>query len=240
MKKIILTLLLVWFSTQINAQINELGVFVGGSNYVGDIGASTYIRPNAFASGIIYKYNKNPRVAYRASYTNMSISPDDADSSNEVQNFFQSSFRKNISELAVGIEFNFFEYNLAYNGQKSTPYLFVELAAFQYKAAESLAPSVAPIVNLNYDTKRGMAIPFGIGYKTRLFRKLAISFEARIRYTFTDDLDDSLFIKENIIAPSSIEEKAKFNNTKTNDWYMATGVSIVYTFGRPACYSRNR
>lgn len=240
MKKTILTFLLVWFSTQINAQINEIGIFVGGSNYLGDIGSSTYIRPNSFASGIIYKYNKSPRIAYRASYTNMGISPDDSDSSNEVQNFFQNSFKKNISELAVGIEFNFFEYNLANRNQKGTPYLFFELAAFQYKVAESLAPSIAPIVDINYDTKRGIAVPFGIGYKTKLFRKLAISFEARIRYTFTDDLDDSLFIKENIIEPSLIEEKAKFNNESTNDWYMATGISIVYTFGRPACYSRNR
>lgn len=240
MKKPLLTFLLIWFSTQVNAQINEIGIFVGGSNYVGDIGASTYIRPNAFASGIIYKYNKSPRLAYRASFTNMAISPDDADSSNKVQNFFQNSFSKNISELAVGIEFNFFEYNLANNGQKGTPYLFFELAAYQYKAAKSIAPSVPPIVNINFQTERGIAVPFGIGYKTSLFRKVAISFEARIRYTFTDDLDDSLFIKENIIEPSSIQEKAKFNNANTNDWYMATGISIVYTFGRPACYSRNR
>jgi hypothetical protein len=240
MKKTFLTFLLVWFSVQINAQINEIGIFLGGSNYVGDIGASTYIRPNSFASGIIYKYNKTPRLAYRASLTNMGINPDDSDSSNEVQNFFQNSFSKNISELAVGIEFNFFEYNLANYRQRSTPYLFFELAAFQYKKAESIAPSVAPTVNINYTTERGIAIPFGIGYKTSLFGKLAISLEARIRYTFTDDLDDGLFIKENIIDPSSIVEKAKFNNPNTNDWYMATGISIVYTFGRPACYSRNR
>lgn len=240
MKKTFLTFLLVWFSVQINAQINELGVFIGGSNYIGDIGASTYLRPNAFASGIIYKYNKTPRIAYRASYTNMGINPDDSDSSNEVQNFFQNSFSKNISELAVGIEFNFFEYNLANRGQTATPYLFVELAAFQYKAAKSIAPSVAPDVAINYENNRGMAIPFGIGYKRSLFGKFAFAIEARIRYTFTDDLDDGLFIKENIIDPSSIVEKAKFNNANTNDWYMATGISIVYTFGRPACYSRNR
>lgn len=236
MKKTILTCLLIWFSTQTQAQINEIGVFLGGSNYVGDIGASAFIKPNAFASGIVYKYNKNPRIAYRATFTKIGINPDDSDATNEIQNSFGNAFRKDIMELAVGLEFNFFEYNLASYQQKSTPYLFVELAAYQFKAAESLLPSVPPKVKLNYTNQRGIAIPFGIGYKRNLFGKLAIALEARIRYTFTDDLDDSVFIKENIIEPSAIVEKAKFNNSNTNDWYMAAGISIVYTFGRPPCY----
>jgi hypothetical protein len=29
-----------------HAQIHEVGVFLGGSNYIGDIGPTTYISPN--------------------------------------------------------------------------------------------------------------------------------------------------------------------------------------------------
>ena len=40
-----------------SAQIHEAGIFVGGSNYIGDIGPTNYILPSNFAGGIIYKYN---------------------------------------------------------------------------------------------------------------------------------------------------------------------------------------
>ena len=44
-----------------NAQTHEFGVFIGGSNYIGDIGSTTYIAPNEPAFGILYKWNKSPR-----------------------------------------------------------------------------------------------------------------------------------------------------------------------------------
>ena len=34
------------------AQIFEIGVFAGGSNFIGDVGATNYISPNQFANGI--------------------------------------------------------------------------------------------------------------------------------------------------------------------------------------------
>jgi len=237
MKKQYLFLLFIGLTNLMNAQVNEIGIFVGGSNYVGDIGSSTFIRPNAPAFGLIYKFNKNPRIAYRATLTSMSIRGNDLDAKNEIRQYFKNSFKKNITELTAGIEFNFFEYNLASRGLTKTPYFILELAAFQYKTAQSLAPSVAPAISINYKSKRGIAIPFGIGYKTKLFDKFAFAIETRIRYTLTDDIDDGLFIKEHILpATTSSNKIEKFNNPKTNDWYMFTGISISYTFGRPPCY----
>jgi len=61
---IILSLLSVNFS---QSQINELGVFVGGSNLIGDVGATNYISPNAPSLGILYKWNKSSRHSWRIS-----------------------------------------------------------------------------------------------------------------------------------------------------------------------------
>jgi hypothetical protein len=55
-----------------HAQIHEVGVFLGGSNY-GDIGPTTYISPNRPAIGVLYKWNKSPRHSYRFSYTQSKI-----------------------------------------------------------------------------------------------------------------------------------------------------------------------
>ncbi|MBP7470610.1 MAG: hypothetical protein KA782_05930, partial [Flavobacterium sp.] len=61
------------FFCKTNAQIHEIGVFLGGSNYVGDVGLTTYIAPNEPAFGILYKWNKSPRHSYRFSYSQSKI-----------------------------------------------------------------------------------------------------------------------------------------------------------------------
>ena len=125
--------------------------------------------------------------------------------------------------MALGFEFNYFEYNLDDYRQTHTPYLLFEIAAFNYKVVtEETSPQ-----NYEYDSKTSFAIPFGIGYKTKLFGDLAIALELRMRYTFEDDID---YNNHEINSLS-------FGNPNSNDWYMLTGISLVYTFGRPACYS---
>lgn len=231
--------ILIAFSTLLNAQVNEVGIWLGGSNLIGDVGSTLFINPNSFASGITYKYNKNPRIAYRIGLTNLSLDLNDADAQNKIQQSFQVSVKKSLTELSAGIEFNFFEYNLASRRQFQTPYFFLGLTALQYKTAKSTSVLVAPNKRVNYENERTLAIPFGIGYKRRLFRNFAFAIETRWQYTFKDNLDDGDFIAENII-PDTFSEKAKFNNNTTNDWYTFTGISLIYTFGRPACYSTPR
>ena len=50
-----------------NAQIYEVGIFAGGSNFIGDVGATNYISPNQVAIGGIFKWNRSPRHSFRAS-----------------------------------------------------------------------------------------------------------------------------------------------------------------------------
>ena len=77
-----------------------------------------------------------------------------------------------------------------------------------------------------YNQKTSYAIPFGIGYKSKLYSTLAFAIETKFRYTFEDDLD---FVSKK--TPNVTIEGTG------NDWYMFTGISLIYTFGRPACFS---
>lgn len=225
-------LVFIWFTNLSNAQLHEVGVSLGGSNYVGDIGNTTLFRPNAPAYGIIYKFNKNPRIAYRASFTSMGIKADNADSHNEIRQLFDTPVDKTIYEFTAGIEFSFFEYKISHWDRARSPYFIFELAMFEYKAATGTAN------NYSYESRVGIALPFGIGYKTQIADHLVLGFEARIRYTYTDDIDDGLFYKEEIIKDHP--EIAKFNNPDTNDWYAFTGLTLTYTFGRPLSYTTKR
>ena len=66
MRKQFSILFFCFFSGYVTAQFHELGAFIGGSNYIGDIGTNKYIHPNSPAFGIIYKWNATDRYSLRA------------------------------------------------------------------------------------------------------------------------------------------------------------------------------
>ena len=80
MKRILVLFFCLIFQNVLIAQINEIGVFMGGSNFIGDVGKTNYVAPNKLAIGILYKWNKSPRHSYRISYIQSTISGNDLDS----------------------------------------------------------------------------------------------------------------------------------------------------------------
>ena len=61
MKKQFFIYFFILISSTVAAQVFEIGLFAGGSNYVGDIGPSYYINPNFPAAGGIAKFNFTPK-----------------------------------------------------------------------------------------------------------------------------------------------------------------------------------
>ncbi len=210
------------FSNFLLGQEYEAGIFIGGSNYVGDIGRTNYLYPNNIAGAIFFKYNWNPRIALRATYSYLPIKGDDLDADTDFKNTRALSFSNTINELAIGLEYNFYEYDISSDDKSWTPYILLELAAFNYNYITS-EPEPNQFI---YSTKNSFSIPFGIGFKSRLIGPLAFSLETKFRYTFDDDLDYT----------SETLSTLNFGGNNS-DWYMFTGISLIYTFGRPACYT---
>ena len=222
MKNCILLLILTSFSNVSLGQIYEVGISLGGSNYVGDIGRTSYIYPNKLGGAAFFKYNKNPRMALRATYSYLPIKANDLDADTDFRRVRRLNFKNTINELAVGLEYNFYEYDLSTPGKTWTPYILLEFAAFNYKYITS---ETVPD-QYEYNSKNSFAIPFGVGFKSKLSGSFAFALETKFRYTFEDNLD------------YNSEKIAKLNFGGTgNDWYMFTGFSLIYTFGRPACYT---
>ena len=208
--------------TQVNAQyLNEIGFIVGGTNYSGDIGNEFYIAPNKIGASLLYKRNVNSRISLRSTLSYIPISDSDAKSSNSVRQERGYSFSNTLYEVAVGLEFNYFDYDITTSHLIATPYLLFEFAGFYYNIANSQTDSNT----YNYSSKVAYAIPFGIGFKSKIARNYAFALELRARYTFEDDLD---YNNERV-------SNLRFGNPKTNDWYFFSGISFVYSFGRPPC-----
>ena len=208
----------------LNAQINEFGVFLGGSNYIGDVGSTTYIAPNEPALGILYKWNKSPRHAYRFSYTQSKISANDLDSKEAGRYLRGYQFENNIKELAAGLEFNFFEFNLHESKNKTTPYVFSGLSYVHYDSL--YIENGVTKSDSNHGT---VAIPMIVGIKSNITPNFIIGLEVGARYTFADDIDGSNPTNDNL-------ENLRFGNLNNNDWYVFSGLTLTYTFGNTPCY----
>lgn len=212
------------------AQIHEIGVYLGGSNYIGDIGATNYIYPKKLAYGGIYKWNRSPRHSWRISgiITDLEMMDKNASDPRRVERNYNGV--KTIGELSGGIEFTFTEFDLHKTGRQHTPYLFGGISATNYNETYITNSGSSSFTG---DKKWALGIPMAIGYKYRFSEGFIIAAEIGARYTFTDKLDGSEYFDENTATDYS------FGNLNNNDWYMFSGITLTYTFGRNPCYCIN-
>ena len=222
MKKQKILYVLIFISTSLWAQLHEVGFFIGGSNYIGDVGNETYFNPNQLGGGILYKRNINTRIALRATYTRLKLVADDNAASNMDRKNTGFKITNTLDELSAGIEFNYFNYDLTTHDQAYTPYLLFEITAFNYSVdTGSTAPS-----NYEYERKTSFAIPLGVGFKAKLLDHFTVAAEIKGRYTFVDNLD---YNNPNIPL-------LNYGNPDSNDWYLFSGIIFTYSFGRPPCF----
>ena len=219
-------LLLMFFIPfpKVYAQIHEVGIFGGGGNYIGDIGKTTYVAPDKPVLGFIYKYNKSKRLAYRFSYTYAEVYANDnqADVDSRIQRGL--SFENTINELYLGLEFNFFDFDLHLNEYQLTPYISSGIGYF--KQNELFFRNNELIED---GEQWNASIPMIVGIKTNISYHWILGFEVGARYTFSDNIDGS-FPKSDQRVP------LRFGNLNSKDWYVFTGITLTYTFGDNPCF----
>ncbi|NNC70086.1 MAG: hypothetical protein HKN90_04605 [Flavobacteriaceae bacterium] len=200
------------------AQVFEIGLFAGGSNYVGDIGPSNYINPNFPAVGGMAKFNFTPQINFRGTliYTQLNAKDSKSDSDFRVQR--DLNMVNNILEASGGIEFNFFKYSMNQVGFDKTPYIIAKVSVVNYRAFFERDGDIFS------KRKFAFAPTAGLGYKIRIAENLAMSVESSFRYLFNDDIDATTIRNIDV------------GNVDSNDWYIFTGFTITYGFGRPGCY----
>ena len=237
MKKVFTLILFLCISSVSFGQIYEIGFFLGGTNYIGDVGSDFYINPNRVGGGVVFKYNVNPRIALRGNFTYIPLLGDDARSDNSFRRERNFRFSNNVFELAAGVEFNFFDYqNKAKENLQHTPYILAQVAVFNYNTIGNLVDNFSDgnldLSTSNFDNNYSVTLPVGIGYKGRLGRNVAYAIESGIRFTVVDELD---FTTDEFVGTPAGDQLDFEGNG--NDFYVFTGFSLVYTFGRPPCYA---
>ena len=213
------------FFTQISvSQIYELGISYGKSNFIGDVGNTSFINPKDDIFGGVLKWNRSPRHAYRISFLRSKLSGFDIHSKDPRRIERGFSFETPINEFSIGMEFNFFDYDLHDYNILFTPYIF---SGLMYTKFDEQILQNGNLTNTN-SSKATFGIPMIIGLKHRFYDNIILSIEIGARYTFTDKIDGNNLNNENL--------SYNFGNINNNDWYMFSNFNITYTFGKKPCY----
>ena len=227
MRSIILIIFSVCFVLNIQAQIYEVGVLLGGSNFIGDVGSTNYIAPKKPAAGLLLKWNRSPRHSFRASVLFTQLEGDDRDSNDPRRQAREYIFKNNILEFSAGMEFTFFDFDLNSMDPQMTPYLYTGISTARHRDYFFNNNGIQTSEN-TYSWAYG--IPMVLGFKATAFKGFIIAAEIGVRYTTSDKIDGS--VTDN---PTN-RENYSFGNLNSNDWYVFSGITLTYTFGQKPCY----
>lgn len=194
----------------------EIGGMAGMSSYMGDANKSNiYQNPN-FSAGVVLRYNKNFRWAYKANLLIGGVSGDTRKSGNTFPNGYNASFSRTFCEVGGQVEFNFFHYSDKYQylgTKKFTPYIFTGLGVTYGSGKESFL---------------GLNLPLGIGLKYKIKDRLNLGFEFSFRKLFSDTFDVTKSNPDfDLEDPYNIESSF----LKNKDWYVLTMFSVTWDFG---------
>lgn len=241
----------------------EIGVFGGGSYYIGDLNTNKHFVNSKPGFGLVYRNNLSTRHSLRVTAFYGNVYANDSEGKTEAQINRNLSFKSSVLELAVGYELNLFKYYIKDMRDPITPYFFYQLAyarinpmtelngndiALQPLGTEGQGTSASS--KKNYSLNQ-FTVPLGIGVKFNLRKRVAMSFEYGIRKTFTDYLDDvsGVYADTDVLraengplaaelANRSLTETVGMNrgNSNNKDWYSFYGVMLTFKpFKKDVC-----
>ena len=226
-KKVIYLLFALFFiSVTYKGQRHEIGVQLGMSNLVGDIGRTNYILQKPVLSNladygipiygaVLYRMNFNPYQTVRLNIGYSHIQFIDALAKEQYRRNRKLWGTNSIAEADLIFEYNFFPVN---DEQKSmlSPYIFGGLGAMLANTPQLIIENdfrrdaggnaIAPVTADDFDTKStytsgkriSMAIPFGVGLKYKFNYNWALFGEFMFRPTFSDSIDYSMIDEKSV------------------------------------------
>ncbi len=248
------------FISTTTAQRNEMGVFVGASNYNGELNPAPlnlkFLHP---AFGIMYRFNKSKHVSYKLNAYYGWVSGEDFRSADSFQIKRNLSFFSHVLDVSGVMEFNFFPYVPGTQEIYFTPYVFAGFSFFHFNPTANYGKYNYELWNMHTEgeatySKISTAFPFGGGFKLSLTQIINIGFELGVRKTYTDYLDDvsgtypdpkifsdpvaaGLSNKSTILSSETLKGRQR-GNPNDNDWYMFTGFWITFNMfkiGKHSC-----
>lgn len=242
MKKAILTIALFsivsflysqteWKPSKTNHQI---GVSFGMANYLGDIANKAkepligLINSKAFKGAVNLNYRNNFTYysSFKAEIMYLRVFGNDSDISDPFRVNRNLSFRTDIIDLNLMLEWNIMKYEIGSLKRNFTPYIGFGLAGFYYNPQAELEGKWINLRELGIEgqgilknreiySQFEFGLPVSAGVKYNITKFLAVGFDFQFRVTFTDHLDDvsaKFYVPEDLFNSNYSKEEADLRN----------------------------
>lgn len=251
MRKLITILLASLLASGGSSQTLEAGVFAGGSYYIGDLNPAFHFLQTQLNLGIVGRYNLDSRWAFKVGAYRGALKGDVTKSNYLEERMLK--FNMNITEVSVVAELNFLDYFTGSLRNYFSPYMFGGIAvAYGIPKVDQreLRELGTEGQNVGFEDREqysftNFAIPFGLGIKYGISKRIALSAEWGMRKVFTDYLDDvstTYFLDADEVEPGDEnfptlvfsdpprehEPYQQRGYSKTTDWYSFAGIMLTY------------
>jgi Domain of unknown function (DUF6089) len=250
-------------ATSTFAQKVEVGGWIGGSHYFGDLNNNFGLKRPHLAAGAMLRYNFNPRISGKISANYGAISGYDSDSKTPLQQARNLSFESYIIDGTAQLEFNFMPYIHGSKDENFTPYVFLGGGMFAFNPQTRYNDRWVDLNPLGTEgqylgSEYALIQPqmtYGGGVKWDLTRDWSMNVEFSCKKLFTDYLDDvsgNYSDEANLrslrgqlavdLADRSSYKEGKIGQPSRqrgdgldDDMYVFLGVGLMYNFNGVRC-----
>lgn len=224
MKRILMFFLIGFIVFEAHGQSSvDIGFFGGAGTYFGDMTKIEWQKSINPAYGGFMRYNFNPRYSLRFNILNGNIGAVGEFNYQTDPAIKSWEFKKNVLDMSLQFEFNYFKYIV---GDRETPYstyLFAGVGIQSYNYS-----NLNGIANVN-GSEISPTIPFGLGFKFNLSKRFGLGIETGFRKTFSDKLDNLDDPLSHTVTVGSATSVIKYTDQlHNNDWTNYTGIHLVY------------
>jgi hypothetical protein len=250
MKKYLFIPVFALFATLAHSQTAEVGFFGGLSYYLGDLNPGIHFLGSRPAYGALARVNLDTRWTVKGNFYKGRVMGDDAKGNTNDQRGLK--FESKLTDIAVTVEFSFFNYSTGSRKNTMTPYIFggIGMELFNPMADGVNLRSIGTEgQNVGFNGRKkysrvAFTIPFGLGMKYSFNRRIALTAEWGMRKIFSDYVDDvstTYYLNGSSIDPANADQllsdptqlhqpMEQRGDPATRDWCNYTGLTMTYKF----------
>jgi hypothetical protein len=238
---------------------SEIGVHIGSMYYIGDLNQFKPFYRSQLAGGFMYRFTVHSRLSLRVNYTVGNVEAYDSDSQKPMNINRNLDFKSRIRELAGGIEFNYFPFQIGSRRYPGTAYLITQVGLFYMEPKTTINGQEVKLQDIGTEGQGSalgkkrlysnyqLCIPLGLGAKFTLGKRATFNVDIAIRKTFTDYIDDvgsDFYLDPSALAAANGQTAADLNNrsldgnrygrrgnSSTKDWYVYAGGMLTFRLG---------
>ncbi len=216
----LVVLSLFFFSKPVKGQNTEIGMEVGGYNYLGDVARSYQLGNSSLGGQFFIRKHINDGLSIRYSIGAGQLEGADDEAFDVFSANRRASFKGEFVNTDMLFEYHFLDYRNPKLDQLWTPYLFFGVGLYRFQGEDQLS-------NI-YSSGLKFRIPVGVGIKVKLDRRWTLGISASAIKTNSDALDNVSLATPNL-------KDYRGGNPNDDDVMFFTGFSLSYTFFRIVC-----